>query len=223
MRTALIVIILLVALGGILWLLPRDGALPDADQRMDAPWVVDRLPDGNTRVLGIDLGAARFDDAMARFGAPESIALFIDERGDRSLEVYFGDVHLGPMMKTKLVVNLAADPDLLDDFTANAIAREGTREGDTKLLLASEDKARLGPLPIASMTCIPSYRGLEPDFFRERLGPPAAARKETGQAVSWFYPDLGLSLVIDAEGPEVFEYLPPSRFILPDDAAPFAD
>jgi len=217
MRIALILVALVAGLAGLIWLVPHDGGLPEPNQRMEAPWGIEPLPGGGTRVLGIDLGTARFDDAMTRFGAPESIGLFLNKEGARSLEAYFGDVYLGPMMRAKVIVTLEADTSLLDALAANAIGREGTREGDAKLLLAGEDKARLGALLISGMTCIPSYSGLEADFFRERLGPPAATRQESEHAQSWFYPDLGLSLVIDAEGGEVFEYRLPSRFTLPTD------
>jgi hypothetical protein len=34
-------------------------------------------------------------------------------------------------------------------------------------------------------------------------------------AVSWLYPELGLSLLIDAEGKEAFEYVAPRDFRMP--------
>lgn len=218
MRIALLAIAITLVLLGALWLIPRDDLSRDTVRPIDVPWIVTAHDDGSSEVLGLNLGQATLNDAIERFGSPESIALFLARDGSSSLEAYFGNVQLAPMMKVKLVATLSADEALLDQFTANAIDRAGTREGDAKLLLAEADKDALGTLPLAGLTCIPGYTGLESDFFRERLGAPAATRVETDHAVSWFYPELGLSLVIDAEGAEVFEYVPPRDFVLPADA-----
>ena len=220
MRIALLAIFITLVLLAALWLIPRDGLTPESLRPIDIPWIVTPREDGSSEVLGLTLGQATLDDAIARFGAPESMALFIAHDGRRSLEAYFGNVQLAPMMKVKLVTTLSADEALLDRLMANAINRDITREGDTKLQLAGHDKAALATRPIAAMTCIPGYTGLESDFFRERLGDPAATRTETEHAVSWFYPDLGLSLVIDDEGPEVFEYVAPRNFVMPAETQP---
>ena len=54
------------------------------------------------------------------------------------------------------------------------------------------------------------------DFFRSRFGEPAAWLQENDRAVSWFYPKLGLSVLIDDEAREVLEYQPPRDFVMPE-------
>ena len=219
MRIALITLGLVVAVAAGVWLLPRNPAGIDGERRTDLPWQITPLQDGTSRVIGLHLGTATLADAIARCGEPESVALFISPDARRSLEVYFGTVRFGPF-DAKIIVTLEACDDLLDTLAANAVGREGTRDGDTKLLLAESDKAGLVGQRLSGITYIPAYGGLEADFFRdrERLGEPARWRRVNDHAVSWFYPELGLSLLIDAEGKEAFEYVAPRDFRMPPDA-----
>jgi len=68
---------------------------------------------------------------------------------------------------------------------------------------------------ITGISYLPRYKGLEADFFRERLGEPAAWREIDEHSVQWFYPELGLSLLISSTEGAVFEYVAPRDFVLP--------
>ena len=68
------------------------------------------------------------------------------------------------------------------------------------------------------MRQLPTYGGLEADFFRERLGEPAAWKFEDEERVLWFYPDKGLSLLIDSDGKDIFQYSMPRNFEIPEGA-----
>ena len=76
---------------------------------------------------------------------------------------------------------------------------------------------------VSVITYIPGTRGLDAAFFRQRFGAPAAWLRESEQAVSWFYPRLGLSVLIDDEAREVLEYLPPRDFVMPEGVTPFGN
>ena len=188
---------------------------------LDLPWQVTPHADGTSTVFGLRLGEATLADAIARFGEPEGIALFLREDDQRSLESYFGTVRFGPF-EAKVVTTLVADDWLLDGLAIRAVGRDRTRSGDRKLLIADADKAPLASRPLKGITYVPAYSGLEADFFRERIGEPAASRQENEHVVSWFYPGLGLSLLIDDKGKEVFEFVPPAHFAMPADAVPAA-
>lgn len=203
------------ALAAVWWLAPQ--GTDTLDKRTDLPWQITPLADGGSRVLDLDLGRDTLADAQAKFGEPERMALYLDKDGGRSLEVYFGTVRLG-RLKAKIVVALNADGAMLDELEQGATSRKPAADGSFKLLLADKDKSRLASLPLASITYVPGYSGLEKDFFRERLGEPDAWLQEKANAVSWFYPQLGLSLLIDADGKEVFQYIPPRAFRLPPNA-----
>jgi hypothetical protein len=122
---------------------------------------------------------------------------------------------MGPL-KAKIILNLLVDGKRLDEFEANAIKQEFSAEGDKKLLLDSEDKQSLGDARIAGITYIPTYKGLEADFFRERFGEPAAWKVEDEEHVQWFYPDIGLTLLMSTEGREILQYRMPRDFVMPE-------
>jgi hypothetical protein len=155
---------------------------------------------------------------MTKFGGVEGLAIFEKNDGGLSLEAFFGTVQFGPL-KAKIIVTLAATEDELRALISRATGREGSPSGDWKYPLndpPSEHRMRL----VTGISYIPGTRNLDPAFIRERFGEPAATLRENDQAVSWFYPDRGLSILIDDEAREVLEYRPPRNFVLPAQAKP---
>lgn len=190
---------------------------PELDQEVleDLPWQVGLPGDGTSRVLGLSLGEATLADAAARYGPPDGAGLFQGERG-RSLEAYFGAVRLAGL-EGRLVLTLAATPDELDGAAARAVGAERVASGATRFTLAPEDKVALAGRRITGISYLPRYKGLEAEFFRDRLGEPVAWRAGADDGVQWLYPELGLSLLLSARDGAVFEYVPPRDFVLPAD------
>jgi hypothetical protein len=187
---------------------------PDAlKPRTDLPWQVSVNSDGSSRVFDIDLGSATLEDAMAEFGGLEGLAIFERDDGPMVLEAYFGNVQFGPL-KAKVIAGLEASDQELDNIRAGAFHREGTPSGDWKYPLNDALKMH-AHRRVSLITYLPGTRKLDADFFRDRFGEPAAWLQETETAVSWFYPELGLSVLIDDEAGEVLEYQPPRDFIMP--------
>jgi len=187
---------------------------PDALQpRTDLPWQVSVNPDGSSRVFDIELGSATLEDAMTKFGGLEGLAVFEHSDGPMVLEAYFGNVQFGPL-KAKVIAGLEAGDQELEDMRARAINREGTPSGDWKYPLNDALKMH-AQRRVSLITYLPGTRKLDAEFFRDRFGEPAAWLQETNTAVSWFYPELGLSVLIDDEAREVLEYQPPRDFIMP--------
>jgi hypothetical protein len=206
---------LLLATGLVIFFVTPPADHPQTMQRTDLPWLVTPEADGSSRVFDLHIGTSTLQDAIAKFGNPEAVALYIRESGTRDLETYFGTVSMGPL-KAKIILNLLVDEKRLDEFEANAIKQEFSAEGDKKLLLNSEDKQSLGDARIAGITYIPTYKGLEADFFRERFGEPAAWKVEDEEHVQWFYPDIGLTLLMSTEGREILQYRMPREFVMPE-------
>lgn len=194
---------------------------PDAIQaRTDLPWQVTVLEDGSSRVFDLHLGDATLADAMRKFGGLEGLAVFEPEQGAMSLEAYFGNVQFGPLV-AKVIARLDASADELAAMRDSSTRREGSPSGDWKYQLASgpEDHA---DRRLVGISYIPGTRGLDADFFRARFGEPAAWRHENEHVVTWFYPALGLSVLIDSEAREVLEYQPPRDFVMPAGVTPNA-
>jgi hypothetical protein len=181
----------------------------------DLPWQVGLPGDGSSRVLGLHLGEATLNDAIARFGPPDGAGLFQGE-GGRSLEAYFGSVRLAGL-EGRLVLTVAATPEEFDRVAARAVGAERVASGATRFTLSAEDKASLPGRRITAVTYLPRYKGLEAGFFRERLGEPVAWREIDAQSVQWLYPEFGLTLLISSTDGAVFEYVPPRDFVLPSD------
>jgi hypothetical protein len=217
MKIPLGVLALVALLLGALWLFapPPDRGLLEG--RTDLPWQIETRADGSSRVLGLHLGHSTLRTAIDEFGPYEELVLFESADGVRSLEVWFGEVPFG-LLKAKLGMSLDADQDELRTLAARAVDRKGSPTGDWKLLLSAGDRVLQEGRRLSGVTYIPSYAGLEADFFRQRLGEPAAWRELDEGGVQWFYPDKGLTLLLNAAGREVLEFVAPARFELPADA-----
>jgi hypothetical protein len=177
-------------------------------------------PDGTVGVFDITLGHSTLTDAMQKFGGVEGLAVFEGRDGRMTLEAYFGTVQFGPL-KAKVITTLRSSPAELDSLRNSATAREGSPSGDWKYPL-SEGPAPHAARIVEGVTYIPGTRNLDEAFLLERFGEPRAVLRESEQAVSWFYPDRGLSVLIDEETREVFEYRQPQHFQLPEASQPYA-
>lgn len=187
---------------------------PDAlKPRTDLPWQITVHPDGSARVFDIELGSATLTDAMSKFGALEGLAVFEHDDGWMVLEAYFGNVRFGPL-RAKVIAGLQASRAELEQMRSRAGNREGSPSGDWKYPLNDSPQMH-GGRKISVITYLPGTRNLDADFFRRRFGEPAAWLQENDTAISWFYPDLGLSVLIDDEAREVLEYQPPRDFVMP--------
>lgn len=214
MRIPLLVLAAGLALFLLIWaFLPAPQQDP-GEARTDLPWQIELFDDGSSQVFGLRLDHATLADAIDRFGPYTEVALFEKKDGSHSLEVFFGTVSFGPL-KAKVVTSLQAPEIELAALAARAQERKGSPTGDWKLFLNPADLDDQLLRPLSGLTYIPSYGGLDAEFFRARLGEPDAWEQLDEGRVKWFYPQKGLSLLLDAEGKEVLEYVAPHAFQLP--------
>ena len=207
-------ILAIVAIALIAFMLFAPPPGPDAlKPRTDLPWQVSVNPDGSSRVFDIELGSATLEDAMTKFGGLEGLAVFERNDGPMVLEAYFGNVQFGPL-KARVIAGLEASDQELEDMRGRAVNREGTPSGDWKYPV-NDPLTMHAQRRVSLITYVPGTRRLDAEFFRDRLGEPAAWLQETETAVSWFYPEVGLSVLIDDEAREVLEYQPPRDFTMP--------
>jgi len=187
--------------------------------RTDLPWQITVNPDGSSRVFDLDLGRATLNDAQAKFGPVVDYAVFARSETASDLEAYFGDVMFGPL-KAKVVVKLQADEAEKQQLIADT-EREASPTGDWKFKLSQDQTVGFGERQVTAISYVPGTRGLDRAFFLERFGKPAATLTENEEAVSWFYPEKGLSVLIDNRGREVLEYVAPRDFVMPGDVTPY--
>lgn len=211
-----ILLVALVAALALWWLMP-DPREEITQKRTDLPWQISTFADGTSRVIDLHLGQDDLARAVQKLGAYEELALFESPSGEYSLEAWFGTVEFGPL-KAKVTASLALTPARAQALAAQAVERKPSPTGDWKLLLPAAVNATLDDALLVGLTYIPAYSRLDEAFFRERLGEPAAWQRVDEERIRWFYPDKGLSLLIDADGKDVFEYVMPRQFVLPADA-----
>lgn len=188
--------------------------------RTDLPWQVSVNPDGTVKVFDLVLGRSTLAGAIEKFGGVEGLAIFEDNAGNMALEAYFGTVQFGPL-KAKVIAALDSSVDELEAMKQAATDRDGSPSGDWKYPLGEGPTAHLSRA-VKGITYIPGTRNLDNDFLLRRFGEPDAILHESERATSWFYPERGLSILIDDEAREVFEYRLPTDFRLPASAEPYA-
>lgn len=197
--------------------LPNPDVVPNLEKgNLDLPWNIHVHEDNSSEVFKLRLEHSTLTDAITRFREPEGIAVYKGKKND-SLEAYFGTVNLGPL-KAKLVTTLQASPDEIEEILSRATGLSMSDSPDKKIELAVEDRQQALDKKISAITFIPTYSGLESDFFKDRFGEPDAWIRINENAVQYFYPTKGLSIVIDADGKEVLQYSHPDSFQLPEDA-----
>jgi len=214
MRIILILLVLFLAASGISWYLYPKSTVFKVEKRSDMPWQVETFLDGTSMVFDIHLGKATLQDTVDKFGRFSEVVLFEDTKGQYSLEAYFPKAMIGPL-EAKIITTLdMADLDAKELLSATK-EREATASGAWKWTLSPE--AAEGQLlrRLQSLTYIPSYAGLDVTFFRERFGKPRSQLRIDEDTVQWFYPGKGVSLIINSNGKDVFEYSPPKAFKIP--------
>lgn len=185
--------------------------------RTDMPWQITPQPDGSSIVFDINLGNATSEALAQKFGPIENMAVYELKAGGYRLEAYYEKAQLGPLAG-KLVASFSITSNEAKTIIEQAGKREGSGSGDWKWKLTGNLIAQQADRKLTGITYIPKYKGLEAAFFKQRLGEPKAWHTFNSEVVQWFYPELGLSLLLQADGNEIMEYVPPRDFKLPPDA-----
>lgn len=180
-------------------------------EAVDMPWQVTVHDAGHSEVFGIVLNQTSLQQARQQFGKLDGIALYQDQQGRYSLEAYFGKVSLGPF-SARIIATLDAAQDELEKLAEHAVKRVKTDDGSLKWTLVDQKQSEQGSRRIQSLTYIPSYSGMDGAFIEQRFGQPEQRQTVDETTELWFYPQLGVRIMIDSEGKEMFEYTAPDQF-----------
>ena len=172
------------------------------------PWQVERTADGATRVFGLVLGRSTLADAD-RDGALQ-VAVVVPAGEAGALEGYLDPFAAG-FVAGRLVLAADASEPQRQAWRERAARREGGG-ASMRHLLAGVDRAEALLAPVVGLTFIPNAQ-LDAATLRERFGAPAERiAAEDGRLEHWLYPELGLAIVLDAQGREVLQYVAPADF-----------
>jgi hypothetical protein len=170
------------------------------------PWQIERLPNGTTRVFGIVPGQTTLGVAMARLGDDNALAIIAAPGETGSLEVYYSHYTAG-LIEGKLILVADIEPDTLASLQMRA-RREG---GTHRLLLDEGDLPAARRAAVRAITFMPTF-DLDEEIARARFGIPAEVLPVSAQEQHLLYPELGLDLVLNADGKDVLQYLSPDDF-----------
>jgi len=203
------------ALGAWLLLPKAPSSASDAQTTAVAmPWDITLHKDGSTEVFGVHLGSTTLADTIVAWGMPDSIALFAKDTVPISVEVWFSHPRVSPM-RAGIVLTLAVETSTMQTMMDEAQGHKTAADGDKKYILSDSHQEQLLQYNVKTLSYIPAYKGLEPAYLEQHVGRPAASWQQSEHLQSWYYPDKGLTLIIDAEGKDVFQYQLPTTLQLP--------
>ena len=178
----------------------------DSELVTGLPWQIERLPNGTTRVFGIVPGQTTLGEAMAQLGDDNELAIIAAPGETGSLEVYYSHYAAG-LIAGKLILVADIEPDTLASLQMRARRKGGTH----RLFLDESDLPTARRAPVRAITFMPTF-DLDEEIARARFGIPAEVLPVSAQERHLLYPELGLDIVLNADGKDVLQYLSPADF-----------
>jgi hypothetical protein len=196
----LLAAILLVVAG--LFLLPQGN---NAYKPEELPWNSYRDDQGRVYALGLIVGQSTLADAMLRYGNDVEIKLFTDhDLNPTSVEAFFPTIYIGSI-KSPLILRLKVSPERMQALMNEAPGVRATPTGNKEVLLSDFQARSLLHNPIEVITLV-AGKDLPEQALLKRFGAPQEKRSESDHTERWIYPNKGLTIIVDPEGKEVFEW-----------------
>lgn len=174
------------------------------------PWDVKFSVNGNSRVMGLEIGLSTPADASEVFARRGELALFADASGQLSAESFFSELTTGGL-SGRIILTLELTKTELELMAKRAVKRKTMDSGSIKYTPNRDDRLKLLKLPIVGVTYIP-YIDLDMEIIESRFGiPEQITRSSTGQA-HLLYPGRGMEVILDDAGKEVIQYVNRDEF-----------
>jgi hypothetical protein len=174
------------------------------------PWQIERLAGGGTRVLGLEPGGSRLQEALDRFGTRIEVALFRGPDGALSAEAYYAEVELGPLVG-RLILRLEPGPELLEELAGPGARAQRLPSGTLRYGVPLDRGPQLAQARIRALTFVPAG-DVDPAVLARLFGAPGSDLAGPGQQRHWLWPERGLLITSDPKGKEVFHYVHPRDF-----------
>jgi len=184
------------------------------------PWTIKLDAQNNSSVFDLKFNIDTLEKAISILGEPEKIALYADPNKP-NVEVYFGNITKAGLT-AKIILSLILTQEQAEQFLHHADSRMQSNADTPKIEISPADGAKTIHFTISSLTYIPLYSGLEKDYLISRFGMPEYQLKLSETAEQLFYNKLGLSVIVDTEGKEVFQYTHPAHLTVPEHAVVYA-
>ncbi|MGC9386362.1 MAG: hypothetical protein ACP5D0_05415 [Hydrogenovibrio sp.] len=202
--TFLIVLLAAIGLTTVFVMIP-----PNHDKVPDKqlPWNSHYNANGALEALGLVVNQSTVQEAKMLFGDDVEVKIFSkkDETG-KSAEAYFPSMHIATIHGA-LAIGIAVPENQLNAFYAQGVQTTVTPNGNRQVTPNTDDIQVLMSLPIASVTLIPR-KNLTQRAIEMRFGKPQRIENQSDGLEHWFYPEKGLELLYDENGPEALQYVP---------------
>ena len=208
-KPQIVIVLTVIAIVAFLWQRPNDDMQP-ASAIEGLPWQIETLPNGSTRVFGLELSRSTLDDARARFGDGMKIGIVAAQGEDGTLEAYYDNVTAGVIVG-KIILVAALDKATLAGLRERATQKVHMNGATFRYLLNREDLLQTLHAPIATIAFIP-VTDLDAETVLKRFGLPQERLHTNDQLEHFLYPDQGLDLILDDNGKEVLQYVAPREF-----------
>lgn len=185
---------------------------PQRDEVQDKllPWNSHFNAENRLETLGLTINRSTANDAKAIFGDDAEVKLFSHkDESDKTAEVYFPSIHIGTI-RGAIALTLDVTAERLEEIYSQGIQTTVTQTGNRQVTPNTENIEFLLQQPIKQVTLLPK-KHLTERAVKMRFGEPQRIEKQSDGLDHWFYPEKGLELIIDPEGPEALQYYPQAR------------
>lgn len=210
MKFALYLIAFVVAALIVPFFIPGAGQQEGADPNSNLPWQITLDAQGGSRVFGLQPGVSTLGELRQRLGDEIEVAIIAEPNELGALEAYYAQVSLGFVL-AKMIVTVDATNEVISMMRERALKAKHMESMTRKITLQADDRAAVERLPIKAISIIPTVN-LDEATIVERFGQPGERIVFSEKRTHLLYAQLGLDILVDKDGKELFQYVAPQHF-----------
>jgi hypothetical protein len=188
--------------------LVQNGSAPTSAR--DAPWESQIAADGSLWALGLRLPGATLADAQSLWNGGLQVIVRVPREGETALEATVETARPGGV-QGRLVLHAAATPEQLARWASRPAKEDRTSSLTRHLSLQPDDLREALATPIRLVAFVPQAR-LDEATAKARFGEPQRVLREGDKVQHWLYPARGMALMLNPEGRDVLQFVPPAQF-----------
>lgn len=169
------------------------------------PWNAHFDEQNQLHALGMILNKTTVDEAKALYSKHAEVKIFSQkDESEKTLEVYLPSLFIGSI-EGAILLKVNISPEELNQAYNRGAATTVNQAGNREVKLADEDLATLGNRTFSTLTLI-AKKNLTERAIEARFGTPERVEVQSDNIKHLFYPQKGLELLFDPEGPEALQF-----------------
>lgn len=187
-----------------LFMSPNREATPESE----LPWNAKAVGNGQVQVIGLTTHETTALEAQRFFKDDITVKVFSQkDESKKSAEVFFPSIHIGTI-HASMVLKLNVSEEKLEDIYNHGVKTTINESGNREVVPTQADDLFLKNQTFSLLTIIPR-KSLPEEAIKKRFGEPERIEKQSDGLDHWFYPEKGLELIYNPEGPEALQYYAP--------------